>query len=125
MTALPEHFMISETDGGLYDTRRERWYERPVRTDYKKHFQSIKNTDQLKASIRAEAYAWPGGYNLVFVTYDGGTLCFDCVKQNFRYVLFSIRHNQRDDWRAVGITNTNDTDGQISCDNCYVSLTET
>jgi hypothetical protein len=99
---LPEHFMVSETDGGLYDTRNPGWHKlAPLRAEYQGNRTEIKTTAQLKASLR-NPYAWPGGYEIVYFTSDGALLCADCVRKHLRSVLDSIKTHSRDGWRVVG-----------------------
>lgn len=96
MRNLPDHFMVSEVDGALYDTRLSCWAERPVRPEYTWSFSDIKTVAQLKATIRAGAYAWPGGYPLYFVTRDAAALCFDCVTREIKQVIWSIKNHCND-----------------------------
>lgn len=56
---------------------------------------------QLKEDVR-HPYAWPGGYEVAFVTSDGAILCHDCVRQNFREVLESTKKHISDGWHVVG-----------------------
>lgn len=60
-----------------------------------------KNMQELKNYVR-HPYAWPGGYEIAFITDDGGILCHDCVRKNFKEVLWSTKHAQNDGWRIVG-----------------------
>jgi hypothetical protein len=46
-------------------------------------------------------YAWPGGYEIVFIANDGELLCNQCVKDNFRSVVWSMRNRVNDGWRIV------------------------
>ena len=75
----------------------------------------IKNTKQLKAALRSGPYAWPGGYPLYFITSDGAALSFQAVRDNFRSVLWSIRHAVNDGWRVVAIE-VNWEDIDLYCD---------
>lgn len=54
------------------------------------------------ATLRAGQSTWPGGYPLYFVTSDGGALSFDSVMENLKEVVYSIRHDIRDEWNVVG-----------------------
>lgn len=49
---------------------------------------------EIKRHLRRGRFVWPGGYPLFFITRDGGTLCFDCVRKEWRNVRgrFSPRH---------------------------------
>ena len=40
---------------------------------------------QIQAALKR--YAWPGGYPLYLVTYDGGALCPSCVKSEIREIV--------------------------------------
>lgn len=60
-----------------------------------------KKITELKNNIR-HPYAWPGGYEIVFVTNDGEILCHDCVRSNFREVIYSTKNHVDDGWRIVG-----------------------
>jgi hypothetical protein len=102
MTAqLPDHLMVSSTDGGLYDTRKLNWHKAPIRPQYRSVFRDIKTTQQLKATMR-QKYAWPGGYEIAYFTSDGALLCHDCVRRHLRSVLWSIHNQCSDGWRVIG-----------------------
>ena len=97
-----EH-LFTGCDGDLYDTRQKDWYsKRPLRAVFKKTFAEITNTRELKATLRAGAFAWPGGYPLYFVTSDGGALSFQTVREELPSVLDSIRENNSDGWQVIG-----------------------
>ena len=75
---MNNHFFVSSTDGALYDTRKPEWHKQaPLRKDYCRTFETINNSRELRATIRNGAYAWPGGYPLVFLTADN-----DCISFN-------------------------------------------
>ena len=59
-------------------------------------------TKQLKEAIRHGPYSWPGGYPIYFVTEDGGALSYNTVKQEYKRILYSVRHNDNDGWRVIG-----------------------
>lgn len=101
MSTLPRHFFISYVAGDLHDTRRPDWPVTPLRTRYKYTHARIKTGAELRATLRAGAFAWPGGYPLYFITSDGGALAFDTVRDNLRSVLDSIRTKCDDGWRVV------------------------
>lgn len=73
-----------------------------VREVYSRTFERIETGAELRATIRAGAYAWPGGYPMYFLTDDGATLCFDCARSELRSITQSIRGKHRDGWRVVG-----------------------
>lgn len=113
---LPQHLFLS-SDGSLYDTRRDNWSAAPLRADYSRHHTRIANTMQLRATLRAGAYAWPGGYRLFLVADDSSPMCFDCVRAEYYQCAYSIRHRISDGWRVVGCM-TNDEDDDMQCAHC-------
>jgi rubrerythrin len=69
-----------------------------------KHHTRIKTVADLKDSLRAGPYAWPGGYPLFFITADGGALSFKTVEDNLREVMDAIRTNdRRSGWRVEAL----------------------
>lgn len=80
----PEHLFIG-CDGDLYDTRKPHWSnEPPLRPIYSRTYSTIHNTQELKATLRAGEYAWPGGYQLYLCDEPGATVCFKCARETFR-----------------------------------------
>lgn len=102
MKRFPAHFFVSH-DGDLYDLRRERFPVNPLRKGVSHHHQRINNTHELRATLRAGEFAWPGGYQLVFVTTDGEIASFSGVRENYRIVSESIREDLKDGWGVVGV----------------------
>jgi hypothetical protein len=102
------HFQSFE--GSLWDNRTNTVL-RPV---YSKQFSRIRNGAQLRATLRAGEFAWPGGYPLYFITSDGEALSFDSVRENLRSVLDSIRTKCDDGWRVVACE-VNWEDGELTC----------
>jgi len=97
-----------------------------IRQDYARHHRDITNSLQLRSTLRAGEYAWPGGYQLAFITSDGALLCFDCVRKELRNVLDSIRTECDDGWRVVACDIR--YDGELECgdycDHCSKQLAE-
>ena len=87
-----------------------------IRQDACKHFRNIENANQLKSSIRAGEYAWPGGYQLFFITSDGASLSFASVRENFCAVLDSVKTECADGWRVIAITGEHECDEPVFCD---------
>ncbi len=108
-------FFVSDSDGHCYDTFRADWGNHPVRRDYRRHFQTIENVSQLKATIRAGAFAWPGGYPLYFITSDGAALSFETAKSEFAQIARSVREKANDGWRIVAC-DVNWEDGELTDD---------
>lgn len=99
---LPPHLFACD-DGALYDTRNPAWSrENPLRPVFNRSFGTIENAAQLKATLRAGSYAWPGGYPLYFLASDGEALSFEAVRENLREILFAIATHSRCGWRVVG-----------------------
>lgn len=100
---LPDYFMVSESDGCLYDTRTPGWHTRaPLRAEYARTFSTIATGRQFRATLRAGPYAWPGGYPLALLCDDGESLCFDCGHSEAHQIIRSIRDKARDGWRVTG-----------------------
>lgn len=98
---LPEHLFVSSTDGGLYDTRKTDWSKQPpLRANYNAGHRHIESVGDMKASLRNGPYAWPGGYAILYVCSDGGLLCSDCARKNFRSVAWSIKNKCSDGWEV-------------------------
>lgn len=128
MNTLPDHFFISSCDGSLSDTRRIDWASNPLRHAYKHTFCSIENSHQLRATLRAGQWAWPGGYPMYLVVDDGACLCFDCARKEYRLLAISIREYARngkrysnDSWRVVAC-DINWEDPNLYCDHCGKSI---
>jgi hypothetical protein len=124
MTKLAAHFMDSSSDGHLYDCRRPDWREKPLRLNYSRFDRQLTNGSiALRAAVR-QAYAWPGGYDLIFVTSDGACLCTKCVRKNYRLVSDSRRKEINDGWRVIAVDASCNSDEETLCDNCGAVLIE-
>lgn len=110
--------MISESCGGLFDTRAANWAAKPLRPAYSRHFATIESVAQFKATLRAGGHAWPGGYSLAFICHDGGALCFDCARAEARNVMDSIQGGHCDGWRVVACVDVDNADSATACDHC-------
>ena len=74
----------------------------------RKSWQSIKNAVRNK-------YAWPGGYPLYLVTYDGDALSIDAARENWRLICSAyIRQDRRDSWYVCG-ADINYEDDNLYC----------
>lgn len=112
---LSTHLFCSSTDGALFDTRMDGWQSHPIRPVYSMTYGAIDDTHKLRATLRAGAYAWPGGYPLYFVTSDGAALSFDAVRDNYALCAASIRDKNDDGWR-VTCTAINWEDQDLICE---------
>ena len=119
-----DYFMISECDGALYDTRKKGWPENPLRENYAKHYQTIQNTTQLKATLRAGEYTFPGGYRLAFLASDGEWISFDAVKESLHCVVDSMRNDIRDGWFIVACDIVDHYEGAAYCAHTGALLNE-
>ncbi|MFO0849263.1 MAG: hypothetical protein U0871_12015 [Gemmataceae bacterium] len=65
------------------------------------------------------AFAWPGGYPLVYVFADGGACCPDCVNRNVGLIDRANRgepaRNSHGGWVIDGVE-PNYEDADLSCD---------
>lgn len=90
-------FHASEIDGCLYrDDERV-----PLRLNYRQPHRDIRTVADLKAALRYGQFAWPGGYQMYFLTSDGAALSFATVREEFRLVASAVKHGGNDGWRVV------------------------
>lgn len=82
----------------------------------------IVDSEHLKKHLR-EQYAFPGGYEKIYICQDGGILCHDCILSNWREVLsdsfYQMAGNQ---WRIVAVQSSSDYDPPLHCDHCSRNL---
>lgn len=91
-TTLPPHLFQADA-GALFDVRVPNWHTSPpVRPVYRRHFAIIESVAELKATLRAGPYTWPGGYQLYFITSDGGALSFDSAREWFTDAIYAIKN---------------------------------
>ena len=67
-------------------------------------------------------YTFPGGYPLILIMQDGGTLCRDCARTEYRLISDSTRKSCRDGWQAEAV-DIHWEGPPVSCDHCG-SITE-
>lgn len=82
-----------------------------------RHHERIENTIQLRETIRAGEYAWPGAYPVALLMDDGDVICIKCGRDNYRSLSESLRMNLRDGWRTEGCF-INWEDENLSCAHC-------
>ena len=88
-----------------------------VRERYSGTCTQIDTTLELRATLRAGPYAWPGRYPLYLITSDAGALCFACARTEYRTISDSVRRRSNDGWRVIGCAiNYEDTD--LTCSHC-------
>lgn len=114
--ALPNHMFVSDCDGALHDTRVPNWAATPIRVNYARHHRTVETVADLKACLRAGDYAWPGGYQLAYITADGGLLHPDTVRAELSQIVDAIWTNDRSSgWRIVGMTGEHEMDFPAYC----------
>jgi hypothetical protein len=84
----------------------------------------IDTVADFRKAIRVGPYAWPGGYDLYFMTSDGAALCHGCATKERRSVIDSIATKCNDGWRVVAVDATCNTDSEVRCDHCATVLQE-
>lgn len=93
--------LIVNDDGDLYRYEPGK-HACAVRKNFSRTHAMIRSVADLKATLRAGAYAWPGGYPLYFVCDDGGSLSFRTVRQEYRLVADAIRRRDGSGgWRVI------------------------
>ena len=71
---------------------------------------------QISLGIIREPYAWPGGYERIAITDDGGVLCHKCVKSELHQI---ARSYKGDGWHVVACDIVENYDEeQLYCDHC-------
>ena len=70
----------------------------------------------ISLDIIREPYAWPGGYEKIAITDDGGVLCHACIKSELRQIATSYKG---DGWHVVACDIVESYNGApLLCDNC-------
>jgi hypothetical protein len=111
---LASHLFVSSCDGALHDTRQQDWTSHPIRAIYSRTFSRINSTLELRATLRAGAYAWPGGYPMFFITSDGEALSFESVRAEYAQCARSTRDKARDGWQIVAC-DVNWENAELTC----------
>ena len=113
MSFPADHKLFVGVEGSLYDTSVDSWHKKqPLRAVYSRTYSHIETTAQLKATLRAGPFAWPGGYPMHFWTADGAALSFETVRDELHNVLSSIKYGLNDGWRVAGC-DVNWEDGEL------------
>jgi hypothetical protein len=119
---MQSHYMVGECDGALYDTRAQNWSDKPLRANFAWHHRKIESVADLKATLRAGKYTFPGGYELFFTTSDGAAICFDCARENFALIADSIKTDTSDGWKIIACDIADHYESGLSCDHCAREL---
>ncbi len=75
-------------------------------------------TDYLK--LANEHFAWPGGYEIFFITDDGGILCSPCVVKEWDECIEDA--DIGDGWNVTAYSHTGNIDEAENCDHCYRTI---
>lgn len=88
---------------------------------YSAHVPRISNTQELRACLRAGKFTSLGSYAVAFVMADGDTLCFDCVRNDYKEVSQALRSDSRypdNGWKPVALAVECDSDSECVCGQC-------
>jgi hypothetical protein len=77
----------------------------------------------LKDAIRTK-YAWPGGYEIFGICDDGGILCCDCMRAEYKQIAWSRKHGVSDGWKVIGVDAACNYDSHTACDHCNKVIVE-
>jgi hypothetical protein len=81
-----------------------------------------RNLNFLKRAIR-EKYAWPGGYPLSAITFDGSALCMDCCRKNWWSVCHETLIPGWERWCGWGVQSIDVLwEGGNYCGHCNANL---
>ena len=69
-----------------------------------------------------DRFAWPGGYEMYFITDDSGVLCSPCVVQEWEATIKDTHEGSG--WFIVAYDMVGQTDGEVTCDHCNRTLQE-
>ncbi len=118
MIQTAQHKKLFRTFGGdLYRDYPVAEFKTPVRTKFEYHFSRISKAKEVAACLRAGKCTWPGLYPLFFICDDGGSLCFDCVRKEFRRIASSMIGNCKDGWFIIACE-VNWEDTECFCSHC-------
>ena len=106
-----------------YDTFEGSLYlnDKLLRDNYSKGHSTIKSIADLKATLRHGEHAWPGGYQMYFITRDGGALSFETVRDEFCNCIWDMSHDMDSGWHVVACE-INYEDADLVCDHTGKSI---
>ena len=103
MTAQPNHVLLQPSVG-----QPIKWYEPGDRArDILDQFQ-----DFTFSHLEWPSYAFPGGYEIHFITEDGGVLCHDCANKEMERTI------DKDDPQFYIVEADVNWESQVYCDHC-------
>lgn len=71
----------------------------------------------LRQLIR-QHFAWPGGYEIFFITPDSEVICVDCARQHYKDIARDRRSRRNTGWLARWAETTAELNESIACDQC-------
>ncbi len=71
-----------------------------------------------EASNIFPGYAWPGGYEIGYVTSDAAMLCASCMNDTTNPVHFVDEDDSSDGWLVVAVDCAANWDEPSTCDHC-------
>ena len=79
---------------------------------------TIRERVGVEATDKLPAYSWPGGYNILYITDDGGVLCAKCANANGS----EDEDDRRSGWFLEAVDSAANSDSCHYCDNCNAQL---
>lgn len=74
--------------------------------------------DYTPIGLKYDAFAWPGGYPIFYLTADNGILCPKCANENISECACPAESREADpQWRIVA-ADINYEDDSLYCDHC-------
>ena len=68
-----------------------------------REYRPLDNPVDALRFVAIEQFAFPGGYEAVAVTTDGGSICADCVRREYAAMYESTITDSRDGWAVAGL----------------------
>lgn len=78
------------------------------------------NPVDMVRMVARERYAWPGGYELLAITSDGGLLCSTCVRENYRQIIEHTKDKIPTGWDVVAVIT--EAEVEEDCSHCGKAL---
>ena len=72
--------------------------------------------------IYRNPYSWPGGYELLAGTTDGGILCSGCVRSEYHLIYDSTKNGIDDGCRVIDVMPASDIEDSTLCGHCGKEL---
>lgn len=88
-----------------------------LREKYSYTFSKINNRHELRATIRAGGYVWPGGYPAFLIFADGEACCFDCAKKEYARIARDMHEGYDASFKIVAC-DVNYEDAALTCAHC-------